>query len=127
MESREEIREARRRLKERYRGLYDELLDIFFRHDPMQLGYETNRDEYDPEVMAILPRLERSATVSEVERIIREEFIRLFTSEDDNNDIDALRLDAVAAEVWRTYQAYLHRPGWSTARSEDGSAATDCP
>ena len=66
-DSREEIQKTRRQLKERYAGLYDEILEILFKHDPMELDYQTNSDEYDPEVMAVLPRLHEARSAEHVE------------------------------------------------------------
>jgi hypothetical protein len=60
------IRQNRTRLKERYHLLYDEILDIVFRHDPIGINFETNADEYEPEVGTILPRLKEAASPNDL-------------------------------------------------------------
>ena len=53
-----EIREGRAVLRARYGSLYDEVLRILTKHDPIEIAELP--DEYEPEVDTILPRLERA-------------------------------------------------------------------
>ena len=49
---------------------------LLFRHDPMNINYETNTDEYDPEAKTIVLRLldVSDFTTARVHRIVHEEF-----------------------------------------------------
>src|SRR5438552_13976949 len=56
--TREEILQARRQLREKYRNLYDATIALLFRHDPVGINFEDNTDEYAPEAGTILPKLQ---------------------------------------------------------------------
>jgi hypothetical protein len=98
------IRQNRKRLKERYHLLYDEVLDILFQHDPIGINFETNADEYEPEVGTILPRLKEAASPNDLRRIIREEFTRWFNGEGIAGP--EAKYDKIAQEVWAAYQRH---------------------
>lgn len=50
--------DEQRRLRRQYQGLYDEVLAILARHDPIGIVFgDESLDEYEPEVDMILPRL----------------------------------------------------------------------
>ena len=68
----------RQQMKEAYTDLYDDLLAIIFRHDPVGICGETNTDEYDPEVGSILPRLREAHSAADVCGIVHEEFVAWF-------------------------------------------------
>jgi hypothetical protein len=70
--------DERSSLRVEHGSLYDELVVLLFRHDPIGIDFETNTDEYDPEVRAILPRLVTCTSARDVERVTYEEFVRLF-------------------------------------------------
>jgi hypothetical protein len=74
----ERIRGARARLREEYRGLYAAVSAILFEEDPIGINFETNADEYEPEVGTILPRLGSCRSVADVQRVTQEEFVRWF-------------------------------------------------
>ena len=61
-------------LKVQYKNLYSELQSILFAHDLMEINFETNTDEYDPEIDTILPRLGATKNSEDVSKIIFEEF-----------------------------------------------------
>lgn len=44
-------------LKKTQPNLFNEVNDLFFEFDPIGINYDTNLDEYEPEVGTILPRL----------------------------------------------------------------------
>jgi len=50
----------RQALRRHYPVLFDEVSSILFRHDPIGINFETNTDEYEPEVGTILPRLKEA-------------------------------------------------------------------
>jgi len=60
--------------------LYKPLLSLFFAYDLAQLAdFGVPKDEYQPEVDAFIGRLPECTTRDAVEKVLREEFIRLFT------------------------------------------------
>lgn len=93
-------------MKAEYGQLYDELSEILFRHDPMGINFETNTDEYEPEVDTILPRLKEASTPDELRRIIHEEFVQWFNG--DEMVGPESRYEEIAQEVWTTYNRYLY-------------------
>ena len=74
-------REARRRLKAQWGASYERLSGILFAADPIGINFETNTDEYEPEVETILPRLSSCQSPSEVREIVHQEFRRWFDHE----------------------------------------------
>jgi hypothetical protein len=66
----------RQRFLEVYRGLYDDVLEILKRHDPLGVGAAVRPNEYMPEVGTLLPRIRTAASVAEVRAIVHEEFVR---------------------------------------------------
>lgn len=71
-------RDERKALRRKYASLYEEVESILFRHDPVEIAFEDNTDEYDPEVSTILPRAYPAETRDEVLTIVRDEFLRWF-------------------------------------------------
>ncbi len=68
--------------KEAYRELYEQLVQILNRHDPIGLAnLGAPHDEYEPEVGTIIPRLASAASAKDVTRIVYEEFSRWFVAE----------------------------------------------
>jgi hypothetical protein len=61
--SAEKIRESRAILRARYGSLYDGVLGILAKHDPIGIA-QVAKDEYEPEVDTILPRLEGARSAS---------------------------------------------------------------
>ncbi|MES1180460.1 MAG: hypothetical protein ABUL66_01215, partial [Verrucomicrobiota bacterium] len=76
--TREVIIEERRQLKAMYSELFDATAALLFRLDPIGINYDTNTDEYEPEVGTILPRLKDCRSEDDVCRVIHEEFARWF-------------------------------------------------
>ena len=77
----EEILEERRLLKVEYRHLFDDVQSLLFRHDPVRINFDTNTDEYGPEVGTILPRLRGCTSANDVCRVVHEEFVRWFDAD----------------------------------------------
>jgi hypothetical protein len=57
-------------IRKSYGTLYIELEEILFRCDPIGINLEENKDEYDPEVNTILPRLKEAKSEYDVQNII---------------------------------------------------------
>jgi hypothetical protein len=84
----------------------------------MGINFETNADEYDPEVGTILPRLRSCTSSEDVCRVVHEEFVRWFTP-----DIAGRRdhYAQIGREIWELWQKFLKaEPG---APQNDGPAA----
>lgn len=103
MDSVEEIKQERQRLKREYRELYDEVLEILFRNDPIGINFEINTDEYEPEAGTILPRLKEARSPEDLQNIIHQEFVRWFGA-----DIAGSRAKyaKIAQEVWNDYKKH---------------------
>jgi hypothetical protein len=102
-EKRREIIEERRRLKVRYGKLFDDVAALLFRHDPVNINFETNRDEYEPEVGTILPRLRNCVSAEDVCRVTHEEFVRWFGAESAGTEQHYAK---IAAEIWEHWQKF---------------------
>jgi hypothetical protein len=87
-------------VRERYGKLFDDALALLFRHDPIGINFETNLDEYDPEVRTILPRLSRCTSEAEVLSVVLEEFHRWFG--DDIREEQANYVQ-IAADLWQLW------------------------
>jgi hypothetical protein len=81
MSEKEEYARRRAAIRRQFGSLYDFLLALLFVVDPVGINFETNADEYEPEVDTILPRLNDSQTVDDLQRIVHEEFVRWFGDE----------------------------------------------
>ena len=53
----EEILAERGKIKKEYGRLFEAVSEILFRHDPAELNFGFNENEYEPEAETILPRL----------------------------------------------------------------------
>src|SRR5262249_43519213 len=126
--TREEIHEERRRLRADYRHLCDEVESLLFRHDPMGINFETNTDEYDPEVGTILPRLRSCNCGEDVCRVTHEEFVRWFGDDAGPSE----RYSRIGEEIWVLYQQFLSAepgpaPNVGPAKPPDNSEPADGP
>lgn len=104
-ETRKEIIEKRRHLKAVYGRLFDEVAAILFRHDPISINFETNEDEYGPEVGTILPRLRSCASEEDVRRVVHEEFVRWFSVEDAGPEEHYAKISSEIWELWQRFKA----------------------
>ena len=86
----------RRRLRRRYRGLYDQLTRILFDHDPIHIA--ATPDEYEPEVGQILTRSERVGSVSELTDVIHSVFVEMF---DASIAGPRSRYEGIARALWK--------------------------
>ena len=97
----EDVRE-RSRLTAEYRELYDKVVALLFRHDPEGINFETNTDEYEPEVDTILPRLRSCHSEDDdVLKVVHEEFVQWFGAETAGPREHYAR---IAAEIWQLWR-----------------------
>lgn len=70
--------EMRKAIRLEYGELFDALSKLLFQADPMSINFETNTDEYEPEVGTIIPRLKQAQSETDVRQIVHEEFCMWF-------------------------------------------------
>jgi hypothetical protein len=99
--TREQIAAERNRLRAEYSGLFDEAAAILFELDPIGINFETNRDEYEPEVETILPRLRTCQSREDARKVIHDEFTRWF---DRDTAGPESRYELVAERIWAAWQ-----------------------
>ena len=99
--TRDELLKENKQCRERYPRIYDELLALLFRHDPIGINFETNFDEYSPEVRTILPRLVDSNSTNDVLRVVYEEFTDWFGDAGPRQ-----RYEEMAPEIWELWRRY---------------------
>jgi hypothetical protein len=92
-------------LRKKHGTLFDEISALLFRHDPMEINYESNCDEYDSEVGTILPRLPDCQSEADVLAVVDEEFRRWF---DDAGPIK--NYAKIAGETWALWRERTFHP-----------------
>jgi hypothetical protein len=95
--------EKRKAIRHEFRALFDALSELLFEADPIGINFETNTDEYEPEVGTIIPRLKQAQSEGDVLRIIHEEFCTWFGVET-AGPIEAY--GSIASKVWAEWQRY---------------------
>jgi hypothetical protein len=102
--TREEILEARRRLRAEYGELFDATAALLFRHDPIGISLDNpNTDEYEPEAETILPRLTSCRRSDDVLDVVHQEFVRWFGAETAGSP---QRYEQIASELWQLWQGH---------------------
>jgi hypothetical protein len=77
----------------------DELLELFYRHDPVGMArIGAPADEYLPEVADLLPRLDEVTSEQELRQILHEIFVGEI--EGAETSFTAAAYDAIAHEIW---------------------------
>jgi hypothetical protein len=103
--------QERNDLRQQYPIMYDAVMEVLFRHDPMRIKepfrragledvFEVPMDEYEPETQTILPRLEEAHSALELRKIVHEEFIRWF---DPHLAKEEENYTQVAEAIWSLY------------------------
>ena len=100
------------KLRQNYKELYSKVEEIFFRHDPIGINSEENKDEYDPEVSTILPRLKDAKSEEDVIKIVSEEFVNWFGAVTAG---DSTLYKEAAKEIWAAWNEF------KTKTTESGS------
>jgi hypothetical protein len=100
-------RKERAALRQRYRDLFDAVAAILFHADPIEINFETNTDEYEPEVGTILPRLRQDSTVENVARIVHEEFVHWFGIDVAESSENYLSVAARILDAWQAFNRRL--------------------
>lgn len=98
-------KQTRQRLLSTQQDLVASLEALLFRHDPVGINFENNTDEYRPEAETIVLRLPEAVTERDLDRIIREEFVRWFGA-DIAGSVGAGHYAQIAHEVWPIWLAH---------------------
>ncbi len=98
----ERRRLERKRLRVKYGDLFDKISAMLFECDPMDINFETNTDEYEPEVGTIIPRLPNCKSVADVRRVVHEEFVRWFSAVDTGPED---RYQEIAERIWALWKS----------------------
>ena len=83
-------------LKRTYTEAYGRLTEILFTEDPVRINFGFNTDEYGPEAATILPRLFDARSVDDVRKVVHEEFVKWFSTD---NPPESFQV--VAERVWK--------------------------
>ena len=70
-------RAARKRYQAHYRALYDQLLEILFRLDPIRVHTDSS-EKFVPEATTIMARLREARVAEDVEQIVLDELRRWY-------------------------------------------------
>ncbi|MDR1890162.1 MAG: hypothetical protein LBQ81_12420 [Zoogloeaceae bacterium] len=98
----DQLKVRRALVRAQYGDLFERVAAILFEDDPIDINYESNTDEYEPEAETILPRLNLAMSVQDVEAVVHQEFCRWFGAEEAG---EPQRYHAVAARIF----AALHK------------------
>ena len=85
------------------KSIQDKISAILFKHDPVNLDFVDNTDEYDSEARMILEQIHIASDVDELEKIIIKIFITMFN---DDRIVDRSKADwkKTAEEIWDVNQ-----------------------
>lgn len=103
MEPEIEARRQHRTLQKEYGSFYRAVSDILFRHSPMDLDGKRNTGEYDPEIDALLSRIQETQHLNALHDLLFEVFRTDFGEE---NCGDRERYEAAASEIWKAYERH---------------------
>jgi hypothetical protein len=99
----EDVQGKRAELKKQYGIEFDKLSALLFTEDPGRVNFEVNTDEYEGEVLTILPRLPGCRSVSDVRLVVHEELVNWF-----GNAIGPPeRYQALAERIWQEIIPHL--------------------
>ena len=107
MNEAEPRRVARKRFQAQYRALYDEVLEILFRIDPLAVHQQDNTNRLVPETASILARLRDARLAEDVEQIIQEE-LRRWYGRRRMAHLDPERLTDATIAICTAWNRFLH-------------------
>jgi hypothetical protein len=94
---RDAILRRRSELRAQHGPLYDRVSAILFEQDPAGVNFGDNTDEYESEADLIVPRLRSCSSSEDVQRVVFEEFAKMF---DDETVESPERFARIAALIW---------------------------
>lgn len=103
MQPEKEARQQHRILQKEFGSFYRAVSDIVFRHNPIDLDGKRNTGEYDPEVDALLSRIQEAENLNTLHELLFEVFRTDFGEE---NCGDRQRYEVAASEIWKAYERH---------------------
>lgn len=97
----ERIDKEKEILKKEFGELYYKIMDILYRNDPIGISVDTNRDEYEHEVIEILPRLKEINSPDSLTDLIYQFFINEFGPIITGKRTKYIK---IAQEIWNAYK-----------------------
>lgn len=83
---------------------FDDLVEVLYRHDPVGLvEIGAPKDEYWPEVEALLPCLREASSQEHLRRIIHSVFLQKFEAEETCGPESAY--EGISKEIWSRFLA----------------------
>lgn len=92
-----QTRAEREQVRQAQPALFAAVSEAMFRHDPVEINYHFNTDEYDAEAGTVIPRLKECHSSADVATVLHEEFERWFGDETAGPRERYLEL---AVEIW---------------------------
>ncbi|HEU5219828.1 MAG TPA: hypothetical protein VFU23_14305 [Gemmatimonadales bacterium] len=96
-----QLMREREELHRQFPQLFDACVREFYRSDPIRLAPHAPLDEYEPQVITVLPRLPECTGQPDVQRVLHEEFVTWFGA-DVAGPIS--RYSTLSYTVWALYQ-----------------------
>lgn len=95
--------EERDQARQKYGALFCIVRGVLDRHDPMRIG--ATPDEYEPEVVEVLPGLAEASTEEDVLSLVHAVFKRMFAPVDVG---PRAKFAPIASEIWRLTRNQPH-------------------
>ena len=96
----DEANQMESELKKNQPELFQAVSQVMFKHDLMEINYETNTDEYDSEAGTVIPRLKDCRSVNDVGDVLFEEFSRWFNKSAGKRH----QYNELANDIWLLWQ-----------------------
>jgi hypothetical protein len=101
--SREFLQHERNAIYKKYGMLLEDISEILFNADPCGISHLTNTHEYESEASTILPRLEFTRSVKDVQTVVYEEFSRWFYPVEIGS---FQKFEDIAENIWAIWSKY---------------------
>ena len=90
-------------IQREYGSFYRAVRDIIFRHNPIDLDGKRNTGGYNPEIDALLSRIQEAEDLDTLHELLFEVFRTDFGKD---NCGDRQRYEAAASEIWKAYERH---------------------
>lgn len=97
----EQTHKAQESVRQQFPLLFRQVAEVMFKHDLMNINFEDNTDEYEPEAGTVIPRLNECKSPCDVQAVLHEEFSKWFGSEGAG---EQCRYGDLAEEIWHLWQ-----------------------
>lgn len=93
----DDVRDIHIQQKRHHQALFRQLREILLEEDPLHIYNKVNPDEYDPEIVRILPKLETCKSTDDVRRVVYDVFASQFGAKTAGTEE---RYQRVAERIW---------------------------